>query len=281
MILCISFLKVKFYYPATFVFLLVRRRESLAANRIETVSNHSRVKAKEERRRKRRRYECKSTRISTRHSQLRVRNLDETTLDFVYVRVSRTKKVEGGGEKWRGWRMVRVWKSGGGMYGLLRVLGGKKSGLRASYCLAREWMRGWWNTKQRRDLARALPRTVEDERWGTGEGNGARCEGREINSEWRFADAREKKDCEIANIIRDEKKILYASFGIMKFRKRDRKSFFLGRFVVIKFRSNVSSRDCYRSLRVYTKYPIKRSIFPLVNCCVRTSFFFLFFFQWS
>lgn len=196
-------------------------------------------------------------------------------------RVSRTKKVEGGREKWRGWRMVRVWKRGGGMYGLLRVLGGKKSGLRASYCLAREWMRGWWNTKQRRDLARALPRTVEDERWGTGEGNGARCEGREINSEWRFADAREKKDCEIANIIRDEKKILYASSGIMKFRKRDRKSFFLGRFVVIKFRSNVSSRDCYRSLRVYTKYPIKRSIFPLVNCCVRTSFFFLFFFQWS
>lgn len=99
MILCISFLKVKFYYPATFVFLLVRRRESLAANRIETVSNHSRVKAKEERRRKRRRYECKSTRISTRHSQLRVRNLDETTLDFVYVRVSRTKKVEGGRRK--------------------------------------------------------------------------------------------------------------------------------------------------------------------------------------
>lgn len=96
MILCISFLKVKFYYPATFVFLLVRRRESLAANRIETVSNHSRVKAKEEeRRRKRRRYECKSTRISTRHSQLRVRNLDETTLDFVYV-ASRERR------KWRG-----------------------------------------------------------------------------------------------------------------------------------------------------------------------------------
>ena len=119
--------------------------------------------------------------------------------------------------------------------------------------------------------------------WKVGgrEGNGARCEGREINSEWRFADAREKKDCEIANIIRDEKKILYASSGIMKFRKRDRKSFFLGRFVVIKFRSNVSSRDCCRSLRIYTKYPIKRSIFPLVNCCVRTSFFFLFFFQWS
>lgn len=88
----------KFHYLATFVSLLVQVRESLTANRIETVSNHFRVKVKEEKRR----YECKLTRIFTRHSPLRVRNRDETTLD----KDASSIFVSGERRRWRGKRKV-------------------------------------------------------------------------------------------------------------------------------------------------------------------------------